>query len=153
MTTGPLVVVGDALLDRDVDGTVRRLCPDSPAPVLDEPTAQARPGGAALAAQLAALAGHEVTLVCPLGDDSAAEQIRRLLHPRVRLVPLPWQDAAAQKTRVRVDGRTLLRIDHPARPYTGTRVRCSSGPSKAPGRSSSPTTPEVSRRTRRCGQP
>ena len=25
---GPLVVVGDALLDRDVDGTASRLCPD-----------------------------------------------------------------------------------------------------------------------------
>jgi rfaE bifunctional protein nucleotidyltransferase chain/domain/rfaE bifunctional protein kinase chain/domain len=119
LTNRTLVIVGDALLDRDLDGAVRRLCPDTPAPVLDEPSVRARPGGAALAAHLAARAGHQVTLVCPLGEDSAAAQIRELIHPRVRLVPLPWRDAAAQKTRVRVDGRTLLRIDHPARPYTG----------------------------------
>jgi len=35
---GPLVVIGDALLDRDLDGEVRRLCPDTPAPVLHDPT-------------------------------------------------------------------------------------------------------------------
>lgn len=119
MTTGPLVIIGDALLDRDLDGAVRRLCPDTPAPVVDEPVVSPRPGGAALAAHLAALAGHQVTLVCPLGDDPQGAQIRRLIHPRIRLVALPWPDAVAQKTRVRVDGRTLLRIDHPARPYTG----------------------------------
>src|SRR6185437_3881315 len=66
-----------------------------------------------------ALAGHQVTLVCPLGDDPEGEQIRELIHPDVRLAGLPWQEAIAQKTRVRADGRTLLRIDHPARPYTG----------------------------------
>jgi D-beta-D-heptose 7-phosphate kinase/D-beta-D-heptose 1-phosphate adenosyltransferase len=31
-----LVVVGDTLLDRDVEGAVRRIAPDAPAPVLDE---------------------------------------------------------------------------------------------------------------------
>lgn len=119
MTTGPLVVIGDALLDRDLDGAVRRLCPDTPAPVVDEPTVRPRPGGAALAAHLAARIGYRVTLICPLGDDPQSEQIRALIDARVRLVPLPWPDAVAQKTRVRVDGRTLLRIDHPAQPYTG----------------------------------
>ena len=54
---GPLVVVGDALLDRDVDGTASRLCPDAPAPVLDDSTEVRRPGGAALAALLAATDG------------------------------------------------------------------------------------------------
>ena len=32
-----LVVVGDALLDVDVEGTVSRVCPDAPAPVLEIP--------------------------------------------------------------------------------------------------------------------
>ena len=35
-TAGPLVVVGDALLDCDMDGQVSRLCPDAPAPVLED---------------------------------------------------------------------------------------------------------------------
>src|SRR4051794_31790880 len=49
-----LVVVGDLLLDRDLNGTVDRICPDAPAPVVDGITATARPGGAGLAACLAA---------------------------------------------------------------------------------------------------
>ena len=49
-----IVVIGDALLDRDLDGTVERLAPDAPVPVVDDPVWTSRPGGAALAAVLAA---------------------------------------------------------------------------------------------------
>ena len=42
----PVVVIGDALLDVDVEGTVDRLCPDAPAPVLAVTGEVARPGGA-----------------------------------------------------------------------------------------------------------
>ena len=49
-----LVVVGDALLDRDLVGTASRLAPDAPVPVVDAPVDRPRPGGAALAAVLAA---------------------------------------------------------------------------------------------------
>src|SRR5689334_17979779 len=47
-----VVVVGDVLLDLDVHGTVERLCPDAPVPVLDVTGEVARPGGAGLAAAL-----------------------------------------------------------------------------------------------------
>jgi D-beta-D-heptose 7-phosphate kinase / D-beta-D-heptose 1-phosphate adenosyltransferase len=65
-TTGrrlELCVVGDALLDVDWNGTVDRVCRDAPAPVLETPVERARPGGAALAAVLAAASGARVTLV------------------------------------------------------------------------------------------
>ena len=35
MRDGPLVVVGDTLLDVDVDGMAKRLAPDAPVPVVD----------------------------------------------------------------------------------------------------------------------
>ncbi|WP_083268303.1 hypothetical protein [Lentzea guizhouensis] len=66
-----LVVVGDALLDIDVDGTVTRVCPDAPAPVLDVAEEHARAGGAALAATMAARDGVDVTLVSAVSDDEA----------------------------------------------------------------------------------
>ena len=47
---GPLVVVGDALLDVDLVGRAGRLSPDAPVPVLDDLREVRRPGGAALAA-------------------------------------------------------------------------------------------------------
>jgi len=37
VTRAPLVVVGDALLDRDLDGQAERLAPDAPVPVVDDP--------------------------------------------------------------------------------------------------------------------
>ena len=66
MSRRPLVVVGDALLDRDLDGRVERLCPDAPVPVVDDPVGTSRPGGAGLAAALAAAGGRRVRLVTAL---------------------------------------------------------------------------------------
>ena len=72
VTSGPLVVVGDTLLDRDLVGTVDRLCPDAPVPVVDEPVEHSRPGGAGLAALLAASDGRDVVLVTALSRTPAA---------------------------------------------------------------------------------
>ena len=45
MSGAPLVVVGDALLDRDLDGRVERLAPDAPVPVVDDPAERDVPEG------------------------------------------------------------------------------------------------------------
>ncbi|GHC67825.1 PfkB family carbohydrate kinase [Streptomyces cinnamoneus] len=112
MSTGtPLLVVGDALLDRDLVGTAERLAPDAPVPVLDGCRELLRPGGAALAAFLAARAGRAVTLVAPLGDDTASRQVRALLEPLVTIVALPLDGALAEKTRVMAGGRPVVRLD------------------------------------------
>ncbi|MEV4521020.1 D-glycero-beta-D-manno-heptose 1-phosphate adenylyltransferase [Micromonospora tulbaghiae] len=109
---GPLVVVGDALLDRDVDGTVSRVCPDAPVPVLDERTATDRPGGAGLAALLAAADGGEVALVTALADDAGAARLAELLTGAgVALYPMRLPGATAEKIRLRAGGQTLLRLD------------------------------------------
>ena len=64
-----VVVVGDCLLDRDLDGRVDRLCPDAPAPVVDVESVSSGAGGAGLAALLCTGEGVEVTLVAPLAED------------------------------------------------------------------------------------
>ena len=61
-----LLVIGDAMLDRDIDGTVERICPEAPVPVLDETGRSSAPGGAARAAAIAAAAGRRVTLLTAL---------------------------------------------------------------------------------------
>lgn len=107
-----LVVVGDALLDRDLVGTVDRLCPDAPVPVVDEPVQRSRPGGAGLAALLAARDGREVTLVTALASDDAGLELRALLAVAgVRVVDLGLAGRTPEKVRVRSDGRSLLRLD------------------------------------------
>jgi D-beta-D-heptose 7-phosphate kinase / D-beta-D-heptose 1-phosphate adenosyltransferase len=109
----PLVVVGDALLDLDLDGRAERLAPDAPVPVVDDPTERPRPGGAALAATLAAqLDRREVVLVTALARDEPGATLRELLAlAGVTVVDLGLAGATAEKIRVRADGRSLLRVD------------------------------------------
>jgi D-beta-D-heptose 7-phosphate kinase / D-beta-D-heptose 1-phosphate adenosyltransferase len=108
----PLLIIGDALLDVDVEGLVQRSCPDAPAPVVDVRQTLSRPGGAALAASLAAAEGREVTLITALGEDEAASELARLLTAaRVDVVDLGLDVETPQKRRVRSGGETLLRID------------------------------------------
>ncbi|MFK4145445.1 D-glycero-beta-D-manno-heptose 1-phosphate adenylyltransferase [Streptomyces sp. NPDC004065] len=107
----PLVVVGDALLDRDLTGHADRLAPDAPVPVVADCDERVRPGGAALTAYLAARDGRDVTLVTGLDDGPAGRELRRLLEPWLRLVPLPTTGALPEKTRVLAQGRPVVRLD------------------------------------------
>jgi D-beta-D-heptose 7-phosphate kinase/D-beta-D-heptose 1-phosphate adenosyltransferase len=107
-----LVLVGDALLDRDLDGRAERLAPDAPVPVVDGIEDRPRPGGAGLAAALAAADGHDVTLVCALGADAAGARVRALLEDLgVRVCDLGLPGATPEKVRVRAAGRPLVRLD------------------------------------------
>ncbi|RZT77589.1 rfaE bifunctional protein kinase chain/domain/rfaE bifunctional protein nucleotidyltransferase chain/domain [Micromonospora violae] len=109
---GPVVVLGDTLLDRDVEGVVNRLCPDSPVPVLDETAATDRPGGAGLAAVFAAAQGAEVVLVTALADDAGGARLSTLLTAAgVQVYPLALAGATPEKIRLRARGRVLLRHD------------------------------------------
>jgi D-beta-D-heptose 7-phosphate kinase / D-beta-D-heptose 1-phosphate adenosyltransferase len=108
----PVVVVGDTLLDRDVLGTVERLSPDAPVPVLDQGTVVLRPGGAGLAALLAARDGRPVTLVTALASDAAGAELATMLHAHgVEVIDLGLEGATPEKLRIGPPGRPLLRID------------------------------------------
>lgn len=112
MSPAPIVVVGDTLLDRDIEGRVERLCPDAPVPVVDETGRSSRPGGAGLAAVLAAGDGPPVTLVTALADDPAGRELAGLLDEAgVRVLNLGMEGATPEKVRVRSQGRSLLRLD------------------------------------------
>jgi D-beta-D-heptose 7-phosphate kinase/D-beta-D-heptose 1-phosphate adenosyltransferase len=125
-----LVVVGDSLLDRDLDGRVERLSPDAPVPVVEDLAARPRPGGASLAAWLAAADGHPVVLVTALGRDPAGEELRALLDDAgVDVVDVGLHGPTPEKVRVRSQGRTLLRLD-----YGGRRPGAAARPAPAPAR-------------------
>ncbi|WP_447007008.1 D-glycero-beta-D-manno-heptose 1-phosphate adenylyltransferase [Saccharothrix isguenensis] len=105
-----LVVVGDSLLDIDVLGSAERLCPDAPAPVLDVTEERARPGGAGLAAALAAADGVDVTLVSAVADDEDGQRLRdELAHVPCVLGPSPAPTSV--KTRLRCGDQSIARLD------------------------------------------
>ncbi|MDT4995290.1 MAG: D-beta-D-heptose 7-phosphate kinase / D-beta-D-heptose 1-phosphate adenosyltransferase [Actinoplanes sp.] len=117
MSKPDLVIVGDTLLDRDVDGTVHRIAPDAPAPVLDEQHVRERPGGAGLAAVLAAADGHDVALVTAIAGDAPGARLSELLTGAgVDVYALPLPGATPERVRLRAGGQVLLRLDRGGEP-------------------------------------
>jgi rfaE bifunctional protein nucleotidyltransferase chain/domain/rfaE bifunctional protein kinase chain/domain len=106
-----VLVVGDALLDCDLAGTASVLCPDEPAPVVDQVRESVRPGGAGLAAWLAGRSGASVGLATAVGDDEDGRRLAELLESSAQESLLARRTSTVAKTRVRVADRTLLRLD------------------------------------------
>lgn len=122
--SAPLVVIGDALLDRDLAGRVERISPDAPVPVFAEDDGDDRPGGAGLAAALASRTGERpVKLVTAIGCDAAGDRLRELLgEAGVELVELPYTGPTGEKVRLYAGGQVVLRLDR------GWRAGCLSQP-------------------------
>jgi len=123
---GPRVtVLGDTLLDVDWTGPVERVCPDAPAPVVDQRDERARPGGAGLAALFAAAHGADVTLVTALGADAEGDLVRSLLDTAgVRVVDLGLAGPTPVKLRVRSAGQSLVRVDRACSPVVAPGPWC-----------------------------
>lgn len=109
-----LLVVGDVLLDVDLDGTATRFCPDAPVPVVDVSGVRARAGGAGLVARMLTNDGHDVCLVTAVGRDEAG---RRLLAELGGITVVAGESGGPTpvKTRVRAGGHTVVRFDEGCR--------------------------------------
>ncbi|CRZ15696.1 PfkB family carbohydrate kinase [Mycolicibacterium neworleansense] len=110
--TEPLVIVGDSMLDVDIEGSATRLSPEAPVPVVDADRVWERPGGAGLAAVLAARVESEVVLVTAVADDTDGQRLAELLTASgVTVVALPMAGSTVCKTRIRASGQSMLRLD------------------------------------------
>jgi rfaE bifunctional protein nucleotidyltransferase chain/domain/rfaE bifunctional protein kinase chain/domain len=110
-----IVVVGDVLLDVDIDGEATRLCPDAPVPVVDVENVRRRAGGAGLVARMLAGDGHSVTLLTVLADDEAARHLERALEG-ITVVAGASGAPTPVKTRVRAEGHPVVRFDEGCAP-------------------------------------
>ena len=109
-----VLVVGDVMLDRYVAGTVERISPEAPVPVLLSATSRTLLGGAANVAANVCSLGAEVELAGLHGDDLGGDDLERLCADAgVRLTPGVRQPGAhtTVKQRVVAAGQQLLRID------------------------------------------
>lgn len=112
MTTKPLVIVGDSILDIDLQGSATRLSPEAPVPVVDTERLVQRPGGAGLAALLAARTETGVVLITGIAADDAGRQLTGLLAAAgVRVLALPMSGSTVTKVRIRARGQSMLRVD------------------------------------------
>jgi D-beta-D-heptose 7-phosphate kinase/D-beta-D-heptose 1-phosphate adenosyltransferase len=72
----PVLIVGDAMLDRFIVGQVTRISPEAPVPVVRFQSEHERLGGAANVAHNVAALGGRVALVAIVGADAAAARLR-----------------------------------------------------------------------------
>lgn len=108
-----VAVVGDVVLDRDVLGSVHRVSPDAPVPVVDVEETQESPGGAGLAAAVcAADPGVGVRLLAPIAGDAEGAAVRAALERAgVEVHALGHDGRTRTRTRVRAAGQSLVRLD------------------------------------------
>ncbi|MBU4372999.1 MAG: hypothetical protein KJ714_00870 [Euryarchaeota archaeon] len=74
-----ILVVGDLMLDRFITGTVTRISPEAPVPVVDVTSESFRPGGAANAIYNIRALGGDVIAVGVVGDDWYGRRLVGLL--------------------------------------------------------------------------
>jgi D-beta-D-heptose 7-phosphate kinase/D-beta-D-heptose 1-phosphate adenosyltransferase len=109
-----VLVLGDVMLDRFVYGSVERISPEAPIPVLTVKRAVDMPGGAANVARNAATLGAQVSLVGVVGVDAAAADLRAQLARVPSIVPRLVGDPSRPttlKTRHVADRQQILRAD------------------------------------------
>lgn len=107
-----IVVIGDSVIDRDVFGIANRVAPDAPALVINEQSVSSRPGGAALAAILAAEEGNEVALVTSINLDASGQELVGLIESKgIRLFNIDSCGTTAEKIRIISSGQVLFRLD------------------------------------------
>lgn len=75
-----ILIVGDVMLDRYLWGTVSRISPEAPVPVVRLEKQTITAGGAANVAANAAALGSSVSLVGIVGNDSGANEIKQILE-------------------------------------------------------------------------
>ncbi|WP_295827950.1 bifunctional heptose 7-phosphate kinase/heptose 1-phosphate adenyltransferase [uncultured Microbacterium sp.] len=108
-----VIVIGDAMLDRYVDGAVERISPEAPIPVLRVRNDRSVAGGAANAAMNIAALGVRTTLVAAWADDEAGRELARLLGASgVEAVSVRRGTAPTiEKLRVVAGAQQIVRVD------------------------------------------
>ncbi|MFQ5970882.1 MAG: D-glycero-beta-D-manno-heptose-7-phosphate kinase [Alphaproteobacteria bacterium] len=109
-----VLCVGDVMLDRYVYGTVDRVSPEAPIPVLRVERETTMLGGAGNVVRNLAAMGARPRLVAAIGDDEMGSAVERLLrtdtHEHATLVRAPGRRTTL-KTRFITTGQQLLRAD------------------------------------------
>ena len=109
-----VLVIGDVMLDRYLSGSVTRISPEAPVPVLNHQDTQERPGGAAnVALNLSGLDAN-VFLASVTGTDSHGHTLKSLLDKTgINTEALILSDSriTTAKTRIMAQSQHLLRLD------------------------------------------
>lgn len=110
----PILVVGDLMLDQYIRGSVERISPEAPVPVVRVTQESFVPGGAGNVANNLSALGARVNLIGVLGNDEAGRQLSEHLRLKGIAVDGLIVDRArvtSQKCRVVAERQQAVRYD------------------------------------------
>ena len=109
-----IAVIGDIMIDRYVWGTVSRISPEAPVPVVEVESETSRLGGAANVANNITALGATAFLIGIVGDDATGGELRRILDGKKTssdgIITDPSRPTTV-KTRVIAHSQHVVRID------------------------------------------
>lgn len=113
-----LLVVGDLMLDSYLWGSVSRISPEAPVPVIDEERRESRPGGAANVALNIAAMGAKTSICGIAGLDDEGSHLLNILRDQgfnTDLVKVLPNRPTTSKTRIIGNKQQMLRVDREVR--------------------------------------
>ena len=121
-----VLVLGDLMLDRYLWGSVERVSPEAPVPVVLLDRENCRPGGAANVAANVASLGLRCRIVGAVGVDDAARQLTEAMRQceviTQHIVTLPERPTVT-KTRIVGGHQQMLRVDQESpRPFNESEL-------------------------------
>lgn len=109
-----IAVIGDVMLDRYFWGSVSRLSPEAPVPVVDIESESFHLGGASNVAKNLQSLGVEALMVGVVGDDNSGKIIREILEQSgmaIRGIICVRERPTTVKTRVIGNNQQIIRLD------------------------------------------
>lgn len=113
-----IAILGDLMLDRYIWGSVNRISPEAPVPVIDMEQEQARLGGAANVAKNIKSLGGEPFLIGVIGSDNSGKHLIEIVRESEFSIDGIVIDASRPttvKTRVIANAQHVVRIDRETR--------------------------------------
>jgi D-glycero-beta-D-manno-heptose-7-phosphate kinase len=118
-----VLVVGDLMLDKSIYGTVERISPEAPIPVLDVTREVALPGGAGNVANNIARLGGDVRIVSVVGDDSSGRQLVSMLKNADKGgILVDSGRPTTIKTRIIAQHQQVVRVDRESRQELSSKL-------------------------------
>jgi|GEM_PF-84412 len=113
-----VLIIGDAMIDRYVYGSISRMSPEAPVPVFDIISSEDCLGGAANVALNVKKLGGTPIIVSIVGNDEDGQKMLKLLHQHDIYstgITLAEGRKTTVKTRMISDGKHVYRLDHEMR--------------------------------------
>ena len=112
LDNGQVLIIGDIILDKYLTGSVKRISPEAPVPVIITEKEISALGGAANVAHNVALLKTNCTIVGLAGNDAGRKELEKLLDTHnIKHYLFDYEGGTTTKTRVMVARQQIARID------------------------------------------